>query len=404
LLNGEGPNYASAQVGLLALSQRLDTFRREVARWIEQCIFKPVAEWNGFIVEGDRGQDEIVYPKISFEDLQLRDNTGLLQNLVQANTNGVVSNTTLIEAFGFDPDQEIERLRYEQGANFMNESNFGNNQFSLEFSSGPVSGQGFGAQQPAAPGEMAPGGIPPTAPGMAPMAEDKDQNYRLASSIINEIYQEKINLYHDQNNIRTASKRIKSAAHEGFLMSMSPVTGRGTLGPLPEEYDGFYGTINTPIFGGYESIALNYEAEKEIFAAENSEYDALRQVVAKIKERPQAKMFTSLEKLLYGLLLSINMPFPLYAQYAAGPSMDYQLDSAIPSLKIGFEADGEIWHNNVDKIAKDKRRDTELAANGWIILRFTDRELKDHPQDCLNVILKAMKKRSGISSQGKTFL
>mgnify|MGYP000013550138 CR=1 FL=1 len=404
LLNGEGPNYASAQVGLLALSQRLDTFRREVARWIEQCIFKPVAEWNGFIVEGDRGQDEIVYPKISFEDLQLRDNTGLLQNLVQANTNGVVSNTTLIEAFGFDPDQEIERLRYEQGANFMNESNFGNNQFSLEFSSGPVSGQGFGAQQPATPGEMAPGGIPPTAPGMAPMAEDKDQNYRLASSIINEIYQEKINLYHDQNNIRTASKRIKSAAHEGFLMSMSPVTGRGTLGPLPEEYDGFYGTINTPIFGGYESIALNYEAEKEIFAAENSEYDALRQVVAKIKERPQAKMFTSLEKLLYGLLLSINMPFPLYAQYAAGPSMDYQLDSAIPSLKIGFEADGEIWHNNVDKIAKDKRRDTELAANGWIILRFTDRELKDHPQDCLNVILKAMKKRSGISSQGKTFL
>ena len=211
-------------------------------------------------------------------------------------------------------------------------------------------------------------------------------------------------MYHDQNNIRTASKRIKSAAHEGFLMSMSPVTGRGTLGPLPEEYDGFYGTINTPIFGGYESIALNYEAEKEIFAAENSEYDALRQVVAKIKERPQAKMFTSLEKLLYGLLLSINMPFPLYAQYAAGPSMDYQLDSAIPSLKIGFEADGEIWHNNVDKIAKDKRRDTELAANGWIILRFTDRELKDHPQDCLNVILKAMKKRSGISSQGKTFL
>ena len=113
--------------------------------------------------------------------------------------------------------------------------------------------------------------------------------------------------------------------------------------------------------------------------------------MAKIKERPQAKMFTSLEKLLYGLLLSINMPFPLYAQYAAGPSMDYQLDSAIPSLKIGFEADGEIWHNNVDKIAKD-------------ILRFTDRELKDHPQDCLNVILKAMKKRSGISSQGKTFL
>lgn len=66
-------------------------------------------------------------------------------------------------------------------------------------------------------------------------------------------------------------------------MSMSPVTGRGTLGPLPDEYDGFYGTISTPVFGGYESLPLNYEAEREIYAAENSEFEALRQIVAKKK-------------------------------------------------------------------------------------------------------------------------
>jgi very-short-patch-repair endonuclease len=59
---------------------------------------------------------------------------------------------------------------------------------------------------------------------------------------------------------------------------------------------------------------------------------------------------------------------------------------------IGIEADGEIWHNNFDKIAKDKRRDSELANNGWVILRFTDKELNDHPQDVLNVIMQAIRK------------
>jgi hypothetical protein len=38
LLNGEGPTYGNAQVGLLAMAQRLETFRREVAHWVEQCV------------------------------------------------------------------------------------------------------------------------------------------------------------------------------------------------------------------------------------------------------------------------------------------------------------------------------------------------------------------------------
>ena len=65
---------------------------------------------------------------------------------------------------------------------------------------------------------------------------------------------------------------------------------------------------------------------------------------------------------------------------------------------LGIEADGEIWHNNFDKIAKDKKRDSELANNGWIILRFTDKELNDHPNDVLNVIMQGIRKRTGQSN------
>ena len=105
LLNGEGPTYGNAQVGLLAMAQRLETFRREVARWVEECVFKPVAEWNGFVVEGERGQEEVIYPTIKFNDLQLRDDSQKLQIMATANQQGVISNTSLIEAFGLDVDQ-----------------------------------------------------------------------------------------------------------------------------------------------------------------------------------------------------------------------------------------------------------------------------------------------------------
>ena len=405
LLNGEGPTYGNAQVGLLAMAQRLETFRREVAHWVEQCVFKPVAKWNGFVTEGERGQEELVYPKIKFDDLQLRDDTGKLQMLVTANQNGVISNVSLIEAFGLDSDQEIERLRFEQGSNFMSEQSFGAPSFSMNFSSGPVSGEGFGATPPpAGPGGPAPVEVPPAPAGApaapapaapaapAPTAATRDKMYKTASSIMNDIYYEIID---DKFGFRTAATRFKSAAHEGFIKSLRPVTGRGYIGTISETYEGLYGNLRSPVFGGESSYPLNYEALEDLKNHKYSENENIRFVVSKKIEKPQAKLFTSLEKKLYAMLTSLNMPYALYAQYSAGPTMDYQLDAAIPSLKIGLEADGEIWHNNQEKISKDKRRDSELASHGWIIVRFTDKELNDHPQDCINVLIQAIKRRTG---------
>ena len=419
LLNGEGPTYGNAQVGLLAMAQRLETFRREVAHWIEQNVFMPVAKWNGFIIEGERGQDEIVYPKIKFDDLQLRDDTGKLQMLVTANQNGVISNVSLIEAFGLDSDQEIERLRFEQGANFVNDQSFGTPNVSLSFQSGGVTGQGFGAASPdmsgagmapppadlsvggGAPAAPAPAGAP--APAPAPTADVMNRFYKVASSTINEIYMERIEA--KNSGVRTASKKIKSAAHEGFLKSLTPVTGRGSLGPLPDEYDGLYGQLQSPLIGGDNSHPLNNYALEQIYQFASDENESIKKYAKKkVDISQQPKMFTNLEKKLYGLTMSLNMPFPLYAQYSAGPAMDYQLDAAIPNLKIGIEADGEVWHNNPDKIAKDKRRDSELAANGWIIIRFTDKEINDHPQDCLNVLIKVIKKRTGMGEGNSEYL
>ena len=318
-------------------------------------------------------------------------------------------------------NQEIERLRFEQGANFVNDQSFGTPNVSLSFQSGGVTGQGFGAAAPDAsaglegmppPADLSVGGAPPAggapppapaAPGAAPTASVMNKFYKVASSTINEIYTERIEA--KNSGVRTASKKIKSAAHEGFLKSLTPVTGRGSLGPLPDEYDGLFGTLHIPIMGGDNSHPLNNYALEQIYQFASNENDSIKKYAKKkVDVSQQPKMFTNLEKKLYGLMMSLNMPFPLYAQYSAGPTMDYQLDAAIPNLKLGIEADGEIWHNNPDKIAKDKRRDSELAANGWIIIRFTDKELNDHPQDCLNVLIKVIKRRTGMGEGNSEYL
>ena len=411
LLGGSdtGISYSNAQVSLLAMHRRLEAFRNEVANWIEQKIFKPVAEWNGFIVEGDRGQDEIVYPKIKFDDLQLKDDSQKLQVMATANQQGVISNVSLIEAFGLDVDQEIERLRFEQGAAFMKDASFGVPSFSMNLQSGPVTGQGFAAQlgtTPTTPGmpPMDMGmGAPPT--GMTPpMASDKNKNYRLAADLINSIYEEKMDEKINNINKRYASTRFKSAAHEGFIQSILPVTGRGMHGPLDVEYKGLDNTLIQLDFGGDFSSPLNFAAQMEHYQFSNSSDENIRLAFKSKIDKKVPTLYTSLEKKLYSLLMSLNIAEPLYAQYSAGPTSDFQLDAAIPTLGIAVEADGEIWHNNFQKMVKDKQRDSELARNGWIVLRFTDKELNDHAQDCVNIIVEVIKRRKGQTDSNKQTL
>ena len=434
LLNGEGPTYGNAQVGLLAMAQRLETFRREVARWIEEKLFKPVAQWNGFVIEGERGQEEIVCPTIKFDDLQLRDETGKLQMMVTANSNGVISNYTMIEAFGLNPDQEIERLREEQGANFIQNPAIGNTDLGNGFAGGM--GAGFGGGMPPMGGMPAPpmGGAPGV-PGMPPMgadmgggmppvgAQDYKANYRLASRVVNDIYAEREGLFQQDIQRRTAARMIKSQAHREFAQSIRPVSGRGLLGALPEEYDGFGNPLEVQAFGGAFCFPVNQAAMREWnkIIAQASEEPLGRQALAvrqdiqrrvalgkkgKKEDTPQSMLFTSIEKKLYYLLTSLNLPFAIYAQYSMGQTSDYTLDAAIPSLRIGLEADGEIWHNSPDKIARDKRRDMELAANGWTILRFTDKELHDRPNEVAQVIMQAIRQmaRPGEDGQGNVVL
>lgn len=390
LLNGEGPNYGSAQVGLLAMNERLESWRREMQHFIEQKIFKPCAEWNGFYASGEAGQEELIYPKIIFDPLRLKDNTGQLQMMVTAQQNGVVSAETLVEEFGLNWDQEVERLRFEQGMNFVNAPEIMDTDMNIGF--GGVTGAGFGGgplNQPLTPGaeggdlgmgEMPPaggditGGAPATAPApealMPPATADTIyKQYKFASNLVNEICYNRTALAKLEE--RNYLSEIDRELNERFA-----VTGRGYFKEIPEDLE-----PAEPWNWKGAGVPENYEAVKLVKAS-------------KVKNKSIIG-YTGLEKKLYKLIMSMQPPLAFYAQYEAGPGKEYILDGAFPQIKLAIEADGEIWHNNENKIKSDQHRDTNLSRQGWTVLRFTDKEIERQPKDVAMVIKQAMQKLLG---------
>ena len=117
LLNGEMAGYNSAQVGVEVMIRRLESWRNELAQWIEKNIFLPVAKMQGFIDEEESkefGETVYLYPRIKWDDLRLRDNTNQLQMFLQMQQSGLISAQTLLEEFDLDYDLEVERIRNEQ--------------------------------------------------------------------------------------------------------------------------------------------------------------------------------------------------------------------------------------------------------------------------------------------------
>jgi very-short-patch-repair endonuclease len=57
----------------------------------------------------------------------------------------------------------------------------------------------------------------------------------------------------------------------------------------------------------------------------------------------------------------------------------YNVDLAFPDLKLAVEVDGGNWHNSAKKRRADEPKQTFLEAEGWKVLRFSDRMPSNRP-------------------------
>jgi very-short-patch-repair endonuclease len=72
---------------------------------------------------------------------------------------------------------------------------------------------------------------------------------------------------------------------------------------------------------------------------------------------------TGIEREMRKALSALNVPFQ--PQLRIGR---YFVDFAIPSKMIAIEVDGAYWHKDA---AKDQRREADITARGWRVLRFS---------------------------------
>lgn len=311
LLSGEMSGYQSAAIGAETMIQRLESWRLELARWIEQRIFLPIAQMRGFIDKD--ASEEIkepvwIYPKIKWNDLNIRDDTQQKQLWIQLHDKQVLSTQSLCEKFDLDYDHELERIRLESAAQMIGQQGggaggAGGGAGGVEMGGLFGGGGGGGGAEMGAPPEM--GGAPPMGGG-----------------------------------------EMGGAAPPGMGADMGMPTAAG-MG----------GTAGKMLAPGRKPNKSTSKAPEEQ------------------KTQPQLRL-TSLEQIMYKLLMGMSLPFRKFAQL---PMLNgkYKTDFAIPSLRLAIECDGDAWHGTPEAKARDKKRDMEMAQQGWTVLRFNELELKE---------------------------
>jgi len=353
LLNGEMAGYSSAQVGVETMIRRIESWRNELAQWVEKHIFLPVAKMQGFVDEKESeefNETVYMYPRVKWNDLRLRDNTNQLQQMVQLQQSGLISAQTLLEQFELDYDIEIERIRSEQ-INAMQSGQLGGGMGGAGGGAGgaggilgDLGGQGGGGAG-AMPMDMGGAGA---APGGAPGGD------------------------------------MGMGGAGGGMPGADMGMGGGAAGggmPAAAESSG--------------KIYRRGKAPK----AEEKEFQPPKMATIQLT-KPEAKM--------YRTLVAMQLPYRLFAQYkqpVPSKSNFYLMDFAIPDLGIDLECDGAKWHTAVEDRQKDKERDYMLASMGWRVIRFTEEALNEHIDKVSMVIQKevasaakekkAMKKKAG---------
>lgn len=105
-----------------------------------------------------------------------------------------------------------------------------------------------------------------------------------------------------------------------------------------------------------------------------------------------------LEDHLWAALKRRNIPAERQ-EYVTVGGQNYALDFAVYCANgaIDIETDGDTYHANPDKAAEDNRRNNNLTAAGWKILRFTTQQIHEQTDDyCIPEVTRTITKLGGV--------
>lgn len=71
----------------------------------------------------------------------------------------------------------------------------------------------------------------------------------------------------------------------------------------------------------------------------------------------------------------------------------YYIDIAFEAIKLAVEIDGRFHENDVSVFETDRWRQNALVLSGWRVLRFTWAMLRDHPEQFVQAVRRAVRAR-----------
>jgi hypothetical protein len=121
LLNGES-SYSGDRINLEVINTRYMLMREKMQTLVEENFFKPMCKRMGFVEEDEDGQMAVIYPRLSFTRLALRDNQDTFDALFQLYQKGSLDIETILDLLNIDPVVVKERLENDFAT--FNDANF----------------------------------------------------------------------------------------------------------------------------------------------------------------------------------------------------------------------------------------------------------------------------------------
>lgn len=109
MLTGEG-TYAGNRITLEILNTQYLLFRELLQEYVENNLFKPVAKKKGFVETDKYGREKIIYPKLSFTRLAIRDNDTFFDQAFQLYNKGSLSIDVILDMLNVDPESTRKKI------------------------------------------------------------------------------------------------------------------------------------------------------------------------------------------------------------------------------------------------------------------------------------------------------
>ncbi|WP_232663890.1 endonuclease domain-containing protein [Pseudonocardia sp. TRM90224] len=114
-------------------------------------------------------------------------------------------------------------------------------------------------------------------------------------------------------------------------------------------------------------------------------YSTLPELLRLIDPRAESPMESRIR-----MALVLNGLPPPAVQHVVGP---YRLDLAYPSARLGIEYDGR-HHRTQEQAHHDLRREADLAAAGWVVVRFTASTVLHKPRSVVTRVRYELGRRT----------